>query len=103
MKLLKPVNEVPPARRTPLSTKTITVTQNDINLGTPSESDSCPIALAITSSGFYHVFVEDEKIEWFSKYNRRSMIPPKKVRQFIERFDAGKPVRPFSFQLRWKI
>lgn len=77
----------------------ITVTKKDIQMGLPSDSCLCPIARAVRRVlgrgvrvwryGVYRRLSEDDFAEF-----------PERVTQFIDRFDDGKPVKPFTFTLR---
>ena len=92
----------------------IVVTQGDIDRGRPGHGDCCAIACAIKRQlgGVIvadSVIVEDETcIEWdevgglASRWPMKAEVLPHdraRVGQFIEDFDAGKPTKPFSFDL----
>jgi hypothetical protein len=74
----------------------INVTEEDIKNGVPRNSTCCPIALAIKRQnnnrpldiGLYGIF----------RYNKASIIFPVEVTLFIQNFDMGGPVQPFSFE-----
>ena len=87
----------------PMPVKTISVTKNDIRLGKPKNPDRCPVARAIRRAcGFADVSVGLIRTHWkdgFSYYSRHHST---KLENFVNDFDAGKPVRPITFQLRWK-
>jgi hypothetical protein len=79
----------------------IEVTQEDIGNGKRKSCWGCPIALAVgrtANLSFGERFVGSTFIEWFDGRWHRSEVPPLAA-QFIEAFDAGKPVKPFSFEL----
>lgn len=75
----------------------IEVTARDIEMGRPHRPRSCPIAF-----GILRVF----PVGWVSVGdtitvgNGEWKTPPSMLR-FIKRFDAGKPVKPFTFVLPW--
>lgn len=64
----------------------ITVTQQDIDRGVKHSGKECPIALAVNRAAT----LGDEL--WHVRY-------PREVGYFIRDFDAGQPVKPFSFWL----
>ena len=76
----------------------IRVTSKDIELGVQSKSDSCPIARAIKRKklgtkiavGIGDIYI-DAKIKKVSN--------PERVFRFVNDFDFGSPVEPFSFTL----
>lgn len=82
--------------------KTIQVTQEDINTGMQDVCQHCPIALAIKRAlkaelvSVYnfsiHVFISNSEMSY--KYRVTDAIY-----SFIERFDEGVKVEPFSFNL----
>lgn len=82
----------------------INVTEDHIARGRQGAPNSCPVALALkeTSSDFANVVVSPS---WFFSKNKDFKITyeatnlPKKVQQFIKKFDTGKPVKPFSFEI----
>lgn len=87
----------------------INVTQEDIDMGLPCNAKSCPIALAAlrcgqeqlervdgisaTQYGIYYTAGVEHRISW------QGTIVPTRAKRFIEAFDSGKPVYPFSFTL----
>lgn len=74
----------------------INVTQDDIDCGIIGNCELCPIALAILPIvSPLPVEVDNCCIEIGGvQYNS-----PNSVCQFIDDFDNGKPVKPFSFEL----
>jgi len=73
----------------------IRVTRKFINKGKKKSVESCPIALAIKDRfpGQYVKVYSDSAIIGDARYNlRRGM-------RFVERFDAGKSVRPVTVEL----
>ena len=86
-----------------MPTKTISVTQNDIRKGVRKFAELCPIARALEKAGFHGPSVSNHKLLWIDGSGvLREMNPTKKLCKFMDDFDAGEPVRPITFQLRWK-
>jgi hypothetical protein len=76
---------------------TITVTQEDINVGMPNRCYRCPVALALTRA-----FNETAEVLYGSAYivdSRQYLKLPIEVSCFISSFDKGEPVKPFSFEV----
>jgi hypothetical protein len=79
--------------------KQITVTQAHIDKGKPQKADDCPIFHALTDAGFnvdevdLWAFIEIYPNEW------AYIALPDEATSFIDQFDAGKPVQPFTFEL----
>ena len=76
----------------------ITVTKEDIRKGKIGRQKSCPIALAILRSGlkfgWYGVDVDMVYLKGLDEIEL-----PSKATKFIDLFDEGKIVKPFSFNL----
>ena len=81
----------------------IDVTQSCIDHGNPSESDSCPIAIAIfrmsneelfADVGDHCVVITDKTSDDLNVYD----LPPEAC-DFISNFDRMKEVKPFKFKL----
>ena len=78
----------------------ITVTKRDIRLGRKHNCEGCPIARSIRRAtgdrtiqvGCDNIFLANEKYV--------SIPLPLKVKKFIEAFDEGEAVKPFSFTMR---
>lgn len=77
---------------------TITVTQDDINTGRTKNCGWCPVALAVrrllvpgssVSVSGTHVNISISK----------GLLLPIEAQKFIDRFDRGDPVVPFTFEL----
>lgn len=82
--------------------KKINVTRECILRGDREHGGSCPIALALIYSSFEDVFVFDDGIAEFKhEGGRRTIKLSPKQKIFITRFDSGKPVKPFSFWVRF--
>ena len=74
---------------------TVDVTQNDIDAG-DSHADSCPVALAISRAMDRPVLVCRDC--WAFWPETGTFYPmPEAAGRFIELFDNGLPVEPFSF------
>lgn len=81
----------------------IKVTQEDIENGTPTESDQCPIALAIRRDLKFKCQVDESYIVVFNNklsiYDAMEFKTPEVCKNFIKMFDAGVEVSPFEFEL----
>lgn len=78
-------------------TLTIKVTQKHILDGKPGSSTFCPVALAVKDMGYKFVSVGPvgvgaDKV-WYH--------PTKKLCRFVNRFDAGKTVKPTSITVKY--
>ncbi len=83
-----------------MKTIKIIVTKTDIQKGKRDTSNLCPVAKAIRRcAGLYGIDVYGDELG-FGIALRRLVDLPKKVSKFVERFDFGKPVKPFSFTLK---
>jgi len=76
-------------------TYTIHVTQDDIKQGCPQEFWRCPIAHAMARAIGEPIGVRHA---WYRKSDlfAPNWLPQRAVR-FVDRFDAGLPVKPFQF------
>lgn len=82
----------------------IQITDTDIRRGVKSHPCLCPIARAVARATGYQmqqlscgvITVYDEMVYVIND----GYDVPRKVADFIARFDTGKPVKPFSFVLR---
>ncbi len=84
--------------------KRIKVTGRHIREGIPEEADACPIAQAILErKNVIGVSVDDERAEIHEHLKGGTLVRvyklPRAAWNFITKFDAGKPVKPFSFKL----
>lgn len=92
---------------------TIKVTQQHIDAGQPHSSVSCPIALAIsdneialnlrvgvglTTANLYMWSQTDNSL-----HHVADAVMPQNAERFVAEFDAGKPVKPFEFNLYFGI
>lgn len=57
---------------------------------------TCPIAVALACMGFADSLVGEDRVELDAGCN--SQLPPS-ARRFIEDYDNGEPVNPFTFNL----
>jgi hypothetical protein len=80
--------------------KLINVTQRDIDKGDPYVGDLCPVARAMCRAfkkGLGFVNTDGDTIE--IGYN--TYKAPKSVDTFVDKFDNGETVKPFSFTFRY--
>ena len=81
----------------------VEVTQEDIDRGCKNSNSHCPIGLALQRMGYKHVSV-GQRI-WlgadFPEFVAPTPTPPAACK-FIEDFDSGKEVKPFSFWVQAK-
>lgn len=80
----------------------INVTQEIIDKGGKggkSNCSSCPIALAIREQTEFKAAEVGHDIWLTSILSEKPRHLPSEATFFIERFDDGKPVQPFSFEL----
>jgi hypothetical protein len=79
----------------------VNVTASHIKRGVSGDSSSCPVALALRGKKYTFISVNDE-IEFVNRSGSIVTVPsPKSVAKFIDRFDDGKKVKPFSFKLSY--
>jgi len=78
-------------------TYTIEVTAEDIANGIPMEPCKCPISLAATRSIGYPCAVAVDYIR--KRYGDDHAALPKEAADFVLRFDSGRPVAPFQFEV----
>jgi hypothetical protein len=88
--------------------RTVTVTVEDIGAGRRLSCRHCPVSLALKRFGWESPFVGEAYLsrEGTGRKNRfypaspiESYAAPRTVQEFIQAFDAGRPVTPFSFTL----
>lgn len=74
----------------------VTVTQEDIDAGVPCDAGKCPIARRLHSlfGGTWEVMNSHALLEM----GPRIRLPDQAI-DFADDFDAGLPVRPFTFTL----
>ena len=78
--------------------KKITVTQGDIETGIPNLPLDCPISLAMRKRGLEYCVIKVFAHRRFG-FGPDKIRLPVKAQSFIKRFDAGKKVKPFSFEV----
>jgi hypothetical protein len=95
----------------------ILVTQDDIDKGEAMDCSRCPVALALQRTLGCPSTVSGEALGWgkvrperkfrlgvgaySNPYDRvHHARIPRSVKRFVNRFDAGKPVKPFRFWLK---
>ena len=74
----------------------ITVTADDIKRGNRQDCFECPVARAVRRAMSKSAWVGYFTMGWDGSKARKL---PKKVASFVSRFDSGKPVKPFSFEI----
>lgn len=79
--------------------RTVNITADNIAKGKPSRSGGCPVALALKAEGFHAIGVGFSFGLFKLGKIQFSFGIPRKVENFIHRFDDGKSVKPFSFRL----
>lgn len=78
----------------------IHVTSKDIENGTIGHSGACPIALAARRAGLDTVSVDHSLVDLSSSRDGcKEYKMPLKAQKFVDDFDSGKKVKPFSFTL----
>lgn len=79
----------------------VVVTEKHIKSGIASASQ-CPIALALRSLHFKNIAVCEFGNEVYVSYKkiRYSGSVTKRIKNLIVKFDDGKTIRPFSFNLK---
>jgi len=78
----------------------IDVRKTNIRKGIRSTPKLCPIALAGRRVSHKEVVVDGTYLSLTCGDEELSYTLPKKARRFVDRFDAGKPVKPFTFTAR---
>jgi hypothetical protein len=80
-----------------MRTVTVKITADDIAAGETVSANNCPIALALKRH-----FPRRKEIavgDWSIRLGSTVIGIPKKAERFLDRFDDGKRVRPFSFEI----
>lgn len=80
--------------------KKISVTARDIERGDPLNSLQCPIALACKRTFKRKAEVDGFTAEVKMKNKTKVFELPEKAQNFVDDFDAGRTVKPFSFTLK---
>lgn len=82
----------------------VKVKKKHIQNGCKLTMDSCPVSLAIcdASDDFSFVKTTGSVISVSMREQMNELIDaPRSVTRFVKRFDAGKPVKPFNFYLKY--
>ena len=76
----------------------INVTPRDIRLGISHHVQFCPVARAVVRHAMDRgwVLVDSERI----MFDNLDFETPVAAREWLKRFDEGKPVSPISFELK---
>ena len=79
--------------------KTISVTQKHIDEGIRFSGSSCPIALALKEE-YNYAYVSYDYATICERPNSSMYGCTKRMKQFIDKFDQNKEVKPFKFRLK---
>lgn len=83
-----------------MTTLTVDVTQDDIDNGEPVNGNHCAVALAlIRATGDPYVSCGIATASWYVGGDVKYVCLPTKATDFIDAFDEGEPVEPFSFEV----
>lgn len=77
----------------------ITVTREDIDAGRKRDPYDCAVAKALRRAGVAHYGVAGTLVLVKDRDQRRSVVLPAAVQEWIVDFDWGVPVQPFEFDL----
>jgi hypothetical protein len=77
----------------------IEVTRQDIDKGEKGSCDNCAVARAVNRHIDGLGGVESDGTIWYYNEGIHEIPTSKKVARFIDRFDEGKDVKPFTFTL----
>lgn len=78
---------------------TVNVTQKHIDEGWPRVCGKCPIALALKENAWTQPMVTHKQIWDCYNYGKTISNLPPEACEFIEKFDKGEKVEPFSFEI----
>ncbi len=80
---------------------TVEITPLRIKRGKRQESDRCPVAIGLRAAGREAGIPGWRKVSagiWYGlRIGTFRATPPNRVADFIEGFDQGRPVKPFTF------
>ena len=85
----------------------INVTEKDIKEGQRDCRSGCPVARAVQRGVMLQTLVDKDVVRLLSYPQEWGYYAVAKIRltedvqRFVEQFDAGEPVEPFSFDLTW--
>jgi hypothetical protein len=86
-------------------TTPISVTAEHIAAGTARNCEKCPIALAILAviPGIERAAVETDSVTAYGggAFWHTALMPGEGA-DFMDLFDAGRPVQPFTLELTWR-
>lgn len=77
---------------------TVRITPEHIKNGEPSSCSICPLALALEDAGVIAPIVTEAN--WWDTESAVIGQVSRRARQWIHRFDNGRPVKPAVFRLR---
>jgi hypothetical protein len=80
-----------------VTTFRIEVTAEDIADGDPHDSEHCPVALALRRGTGARWLVDADRL--LDAETDLEWTPPNRVTKFVEAFDSGMKVKPFSFEV----
>jgi len=75
------------------------ITQTDIDAGEPGMCNDCPAAIALLRHYDWVTVGASKIMTWVEGRDEEDQKTPKKVVEFIKRFDAYKSVEPMEFEL----
>lgn len=75
----------------------VNVTRDDIKRGIPEDESYCPIARAVRRLGKKKLVLVDADICVLGLHDFKL---PRKAAKFIDKFDNGETVKPFSFTMQ---
>jgi len=79
---------------------TVRITKSLIKKGRRGNCSYCPIGLALRTLGFHRVSVYNTFLQFTTSRNSKKYLGanlPYEAETFVNRFDDGKAVEPFSF------
>lgn len=85
-----------------LPTRTIEITERDVERGMRRHSGLCMVSTAIARCipGASHIDTDLQTIRFTYEDERFIYVTPWRVGQYVVDYDAGDPIKPFRFQLR---
>jgi hypothetical protein len=91
------------AKAKKLTGVTVTVTAADIQRGSAADPLRCPIALAMKRVTRRKVCVNVAEVHVGNVGSRDVYELPRRADRFMDAFDFGHPVKPFSFKIGRKL
>ncbi len=83
-------------------TKTIKVTKTGIAKGKKGDGAYCPVARAMRAVGFKKVLAGKVNLSYAVPSGEEYITTPREVTKFMQEFDSGQPVKPFTFRINTK-